>query len=266
MEKTKINIDEIKPAPYNPRVMPPREMQKLEKSIKTYGLADPIIIDLTDNNTIISGHQRYEVLQKLGKEDLTLIKHGDIGLVLDTQTVTIKDKNDQKSMNLAFNRIRGEWDFNLLDDVLTDLTSDGYDMDLTGFDDYELIEMELDNMNLEPTTESDEDDGMLDLNFSDGTNEDTYISNIHFNNQKQRRTFIEWLGTLREADPEKNISTAIIEYLRNHIKSDEEKVEKYMILHSNKEEKEEYDRLIKQLRESNRYQGNPFIELIKDDR
>ena len=57
--------------------MPPAEMQKLEKNINTYGLVDPIIINLK-NNTIIGGHQRYDILISQDEtQDLQLIKRGD---------------------------------------------------------------------------------------------------------------------------------------------------------------------------------------------
>lgn len=139
MEFETISIDKIKPAPYNPRIMPPAEMQKLKRGLKTYGLVDPIIIDLTDNNTVIGGHQRLEALQELGVENLKLLRLGDIGLLFNETSIKIKDKNDQKSLNLSLNKINGVWDYNLLDNVITDLTQSGYDISLTGFDDDEIL-------------------------------------------------------------------------------------------------------------------------------
>lgn len=61
MEIEKIKITDIKPAEYNPRQITSEELTKLTNSISTFGLVDPIIINLK-NNKIIGGHQRYEVL------------------------------------------------------------------------------------------------------------------------------------------------------------------------------------------------------------
>ena len=63
MKIDKITLNEIKPATYNPRIMSIEEQEKLEKTLQEFGLVDPIIINLK-NNQIIGGHQRYEILQK----------------------------------------------------------------------------------------------------------------------------------------------------------------------------------------------------------
>lgn len=150
METSKISIYDLKPAEYNPRVMPSDEMDKLTTSLRTFGLVDPIIIDLTDNNTIIGGHQRYEALMHLDEEDLTLIPLGDIGLVINETSIRIKDKNDQKALNLALNKIQGEWDYDKRDIILTELNADGYNIELTGFTEDELkldLDLNIDTLN-----------------------------------------------------------------------------------------------------------------------
>lgn len=145
MQFEKININEIKPAEYNPRIMPPEEMEKLKTGLNTFGLVDPIIIDLTDNNTVIGGHQRLEVLKEIDEEmELQLIRLGDIGLVIKETKLKIKDKNDQKALNLALNKISGTWDYQKLDDELLELTEDNYQIELTGFN-TEDINLELEN-------------------------------------------------------------------------------------------------------------------------
>lgn len=146
LKTTKINIQDLKPAEYNPRIMPPNEAEKLKQGLTTFGLVDPIIIDLTDNNTVIGGHQRLDVLKQINPdEELTLIKLGDIGLVIKETDLKIKDKNDQKALNLALNKIQGDWDYKKLDDLLLELNTVNYNIDLTGFDDLELQEIEFEN-------------------------------------------------------------------------------------------------------------------------
>lgn len=141
----KINIDDIKPAPYNPRIMKPSEQLKLKQGLTTFGLVDPIIIDLKHDNTIIGGHQRYEVLKE-SNPDLTfqLLRMGDIGLLFKETDFQLKDTNDQKALNLALNKINGDWDYGKLDDLLLELSDEHYNIELTGFDETEL----LDNINL----------------------------------------------------------------------------------------------------------------------
>lgn len=150
----KININQLNPAEYNPRIMPPAEMEKLKKGLKTYGLIDPIIIDLTDNNTVIGGHQRLEALKEINPdEELTLIHLGNIGLVIKETNLKIKDKNQQKAMNLALNKIQGDWDYGLLDDLLMELGEAHYDIELTGFDEIDL------------NITYDSDENLSDINF-----------------------------------------------------------------------------------------------------
>lgn len=146
LKTTKINIQDLKPAEYNPRIMPPNEQEKLKQGLTTFGLVDPIIIDLTDNNTVIGGHQRLDVLKQINPdEELTLIKLGDIGLVIKETDLKIKDKNDQKAINLALNKIQGDWDYKKLDDLLLELSEDYYQIELTGFGDEDL-ELEFDDL------------------------------------------------------------------------------------------------------------------------
>ncbi|WP_323736257.1 ParB N-terminal domain-containing protein [Methanosphaera sp. ISO3-F5] len=157
VEFEKININQIKPAPYNPRIMKPSESLKLKNNLQTFGLVDPIIIDLTDNNTVIGGHQRLEALKEIDDNmNLKLLRLGDIGLIFRETELKIKDKNDQKALNLSLNKIQGEWDWEKVDDILLELEEDNYQIELTGFDDIDLTELDItfDNIDPEETTEN----------------------------------------------------------------------------------------------------------------
>lgn len=114
MQLEEIKLSELKPSPYNPRRMEESQYKKLQKSMETYGLVDPIIINLR-NNHIIGGHQRYTVLrEKSGNEvdytdpTLQLLRLGDVGWVFQETDIKIKDENDEKGMNLSLNRLDGE--------------------------------------------------------------------------------------------------------------------------------------------------------------
>ena len=141
-----IKITDIKPARYNPRQISNTEYQKLSNSINEFGLVDPIIINLS-NMHIIGGHQRYDVLMDLyingdGKyEDLLLIKRGDIGWIFPNEELSVKDLNHEKALNLVLNRVQGEFDIGKLEDLFNDLTVEGFDLEITGFDKDEIKNM-----------------------------------------------------------------------------------------------------------------------------
>lgn len=123
MNLTKKKITELKRAKYNPRKeLKPEdaEYQKIKNSIEEFGYVEPIIIN--SDNTIIGGHQRLSVLKDLGYKEIDVIQ-------IDI------DKTKEKALNIALNKITGEWDYNLLSDLLLELDEDGFDITLTGFDD-----------------------------------------------------------------------------------------------------------------------------------
>ena len=151
MNIEEININQIKPAKYNPRKITDNELNKLKKSIQEYGLVDPLIINL-NNMTIIGGHQRYKILQeennKTGKyETLQLYKMGDVGWVFTDETLTIPTESYEKGLNIALNKISGEWDYTKLNKLMDELLEDKtFNINLTGFND---LDMESLNKNLE---------------------------------------------------------------------------------------------------------------------
>lgn len=142
MEFEKIQITDIEPAEYNPRKISKKEYKKLSKSINEFGLVDPIIINLKNGNKIIGGHQRYDVLKQEYDEgrlfgDLELIRLGDIGWVFTETSLNIKSEEHEKALNLALNKISGQWDFEKLDSLLDELNSLDFDVELTGFDSFD---------------------------------------------------------------------------------------------------------------------------------
>lgn len=126
MQLIKININDLKSAEYNPRKQltpEDKEYQKIKNSIQEFGYVEPIIIN--KDKTIIGGHQRLSVLKDLGYNEVDCI-------VVDV------DKTKEKALNIALNKITGEWDYSKLGDLLLELDSENYDLELTGFDDYEI--------------------------------------------------------------------------------------------------------------------------------
>lgn len=141
-----IKITELKPARYNPRKISEEDYNKLSRSINEYGLVDPIIITYS-TKTIIGGHQRYDVLLNeyingnKKYETLQVIRRGDIGWVFTNEELEIKDLNHEKSLNITLNKVQGEWDLSKLEDMFNYLSTEGLDIELTGFDKGEVKEI-----------------------------------------------------------------------------------------------------------------------------
>ena len=148
MKTEKIKITDIIPAEYNPRLISDEEMSKLRNSLKEFGLVDPIVINL-QNNRIIGGHQRFDILlaehnESKEYDELNLIRLGDIGWVFTDTDLHIDSEEHEKALNLRLNNLSGDWDYDKLTSIFEDLQLSGLDVTLTGFDDSE-IEIMLDD-------------------------------------------------------------------------------------------------------------------------
>lgn len=161
MEQTiniqKMNLKDIEPAEYNPRVELNEnddEYQKIKNSIEQFGYVDPIIWNKRTNK-IVGGHQRYTVLRDLGYE------------TADVSVVDVDEQNEM-ALNIALNKVEGEWDRNKLKEVLEELEEDK--LSFTGFDEDE-IDSIINDVNIddffeeeekEPERNDEEQDGKLD--------------------------------------------------------------------------------------------------------
>jgi len=126
----KIPVSKIKAAKYNPRKdLKPgdAEYEKLRRSIEEFGYVEPVIWNERTGN-IVGGHQRFKVLVTMGYREIDCV-------VLDI------DEQREKALNVALNKISGEFDIPLLSDLLRDLNDNGFDVSLTGFDAAEIDEL-----------------------------------------------------------------------------------------------------------------------------
>ena len=123
-----VNIDTLIPAEYNPRIelepgMP--EYEKLKNSIQEFGYVEPIIVN-DRTGKVIGGHQRINVLKDLGYKEVEVV-HVDL------------DDAHEKALNVALNKISGNWDAEKLEDLLRDINlNTDLDIEFTGFDNDEL--------------------------------------------------------------------------------------------------------------------------------
>lgn len=114
-------VTSLKPAGYNPRkdLRPgDLEYEQIKRSIETFGYVDPIIANA--DGTVIGGHQRLKVLIDLGYQDVECV-------LVDL------DKEQEKALNVALNKISGQWDESQLAELLCELHVSDLDATLTGF-------------------------------------------------------------------------------------------------------------------------------------
>ncbi len=119
-----VPIDSLRPDPANPRRISEAELEALTRSIQQFGLVDPIIARREDG-LVVGGHQRLVAARRLGLKTVPTI-YVDLPL------------EQTRLLNLALNRISGEWDQELLARLLSDLGAGAADLTLTGFDDDEI--------------------------------------------------------------------------------------------------------------------------------
>jgi len=130
MEIRTVNMSKLNPALYNPRKdLAPGdiEYEKLKKSILAFGEVDPIIWNEKTGN-IVGGHQRFKVLRDMGQEDF------------DVSVVSLKP-SEEGALNIALNKISGEWDYPKLKDLISEIDTGEFDIEVTGFDADELKEL-----------------------------------------------------------------------------------------------------------------------------
>jgi len=118
-------IGDLRPDPANPRRISDQELETLTRSIREFGLIDPIIARREDK-MVIGGHQRLLAARKLG--------YKTVPVVLTDLTV-----EQAHLLNIALNKISGSFDQELLARLLKELQEvPDIDLSLSGFEDDEL--------------------------------------------------------------------------------------------------------------------------------
>jgi len=114
-------IKELKPNDENPRTITRAEMEKLKRSIQEFGFVQPILVNTHPErkDVVIGGHQRLTAAEQLGIKEVPV-------------TYVNLDKTKESLLNIALNRISGDWDDEKLFNLLSSLTDT--DRTLSGFD------------------------------------------------------------------------------------------------------------------------------------
>lgn len=113
MNIKRIKLADVKPAAYNPRrQLKPgeKEYEALKASISRWSLVEPLVVNLRTGN-LVGGHQRYNVLLDLGHTEAE-------AAVVDL------DEKQEKLLNVALNRIEGQWDYEKLQDLFEEFSAE----------------------------------------------------------------------------------------------------------------------------------------------
>ncbi|MFA5106755.1 MAG: DNA methyltransferase [Patescibacteria group bacterium] len=99
-----VDVNELKPSEYNPRVWDKQAIHDLTESIKRYGLVEPLLCNGASSrrNIVIGGHFRLKIAKDLGIETAPVVY------------VNIPDIEKEKELNLRLNKNTGAFDLDLL--------------------------------------------------------------------------------------------------------------------------------------------------------
>ncbi|AQU05392.1 DNA modification methylase [Dehalococcoides mccartyi] len=131
----KIQTDRLIPADYNPRKdLKPGdpEYEKLKRSLEEFGYVEPVIWNKITSH-VVGGHQRLKVLLDMG--------------ITEVECVVVEmDAEKEKALNVALNKISGDWDKDKLALLIADLQGADFDVSLTGFDPGEIDDLFKDSL------------------------------------------------------------------------------------------------------------------------
>lgn len=113
-------ISELKPHPKNPRVHPGSAIEKLERSIKEFGWTNPILV--SKDGYILAGHARLKAAEKAGISEVPVIYLPLEGAKADAYLIADNKLQDET-----------DWDYEKLKDLLKELDTGEFDLELTGF-------------------------------------------------------------------------------------------------------------------------------------
>ena len=140
-ELQSVEIAKIKPYKNNAKIHGKNQLKKLQESISEFGFLTPCLIDQDFN--LIAGHGRVEAAKALGMKEVPCV-------YIENLT-----EEQRKAYILADNKLSelAEWDLEILNKELAELSEAGMDISLVGFELNNEITQEL-NEGVEITIES----------------------------------------------------------------------------------------------------------------
>ena len=126
MRIEKISLDELKPYERNAKKHTAEQIEQIKESIRAFGNNDPLGIGA--DNVIITGNGRYIALKELGYKEAYCVRLDHLS------------EKERKAYAIAHNKIQANTGFDneLLRLEFEDLQDIDFDLELTGFEEWEI--------------------------------------------------------------------------------------------------------------------------------
>lgn len=127
-----VKITDIRPYERNAKKHPKSQIEAIARSIKAFGWNVPVVLDKRGN--LVAGHGRLLAAQELGQTEVPAIRNSDLSAA------------QVKAYRLADNKLtESDWDMELVIEELKELSAEGFNIDLTGFDEDLILETKEDD-------------------------------------------------------------------------------------------------------------------------
>jgi len=123
-----VKIAELKPHPKNPRQHPDSAIAKLTRSIQEFGWTNPVLV--SKDGFVLAGHARLKAAENAGITEVPVIQLDLEGAKADAYLIA-----DNKTQDLT------DWDLPLLKDLLQELDTGEFDIEITGFASKEIADL-----------------------------------------------------------------------------------------------------------------------------
>lgn len=183
--------EQLKNAPYNPRVIDDKAKKKLRKVIQKHGLIEPIVWNKRTGN-IVGGHQRISILDTL---------ESNKNYYIEVAVVDLEEKKEMEA-NIALNNSESQGVFDI-EKLSVMFKGNQLDLESTGFDMADIFQMFGENPVDTPNIDLDAmADQLADLRqrtkavheMLDNANDVNYFSVLVFKDDKARLRFTERFG------------------------------------------------------------------------
>lgn len=124
-----VGLDKLTPYARNSRTHSSEQVKQIAASIREFGFTNPVLID--DEGTIIAGHGRVLAAQHLQLPEVPCIR---LGYLTETQRRAYVIADNKLALN-------ADWDVDLLQLTIKELSDEQYDIALLGFNASELAQV-----------------------------------------------------------------------------------------------------------------------------
>lgn len=179
-EVVEIQISDLSPFPHNPTTHSDDQIAVLVASIQEYGFRGSITVDET--HTILAGHGRVEAAKLAGLDKLPC-------MIADGLSPAQK-----QAYVLADNKIASMagLDVGILEMAIDNLIEDGFDVDLTGYKEWEIAQL------LEDEKQSSEGGG----GEGNGSGGPVISVTVVFDNEQQKEKWYAFMRILKQEFPD----------------------------------------------------------------